>query len=133
MQMSSVNIPIVASGGLYIATAAIHAFMGGPEINAPIQASDLHPFIRAISAVIWHALTALFVIFGVALLWTARDGSRALIVTILAVTLAFVALFLGIGIVLLGTVGAMLQWVLFGAIAATLIWGLIRAPAPAFA
>lgn len=133
MQTKSLNRPIAIAGGLYLATAAIHAFMGGPEINAPIQASELHPLIRAISAVIWHALTALFVVFGVALLWTARNGNRALSVTILAVTVAFVALFLGIGIVLMGTVGAMLQWVLFGAIAAALVWGLIRLPSSAAA
>lgn len=129
MQTSSLNIAIGLSGALYLATAAIHAFMGGPEINAPIQASELHPLIRAISAVIWHALTALFVVFGIALLWTARQANRALIVTILVVTLAFVALFLGIGIVALGTVGEMLQWVLFAAIAVSLSWGLRRAPA----
>lgn len=130
MPTSSLNVPIVVAGGLYLATAAIHAFMGGPEINAPIQASELHPLIRAISAVIWHALTALFVIFGAGLLWTAREDNRALITLVLTVTLAFVALFLGIGIVLLGTVAAILQWVLFGAIAAALVWGLVRQPAP---
>ena len=126
MQTKPLNLPLVGAAILYVATAAIHAFMGGPEINAPIQLSDLHPLIRAISAVIWHALTVLFLIFGGALWWAARHENQALVVTILAVTLAFIALFLVIGIVLLGTFFAMLQWVIFGAIAVAMIWGLLQ-------
>ncbi len=126
MQSQSLNIPFAVAGGLFFATAAIHAFMGGPEINAPIQASDLNALIRSISAVVWHALTALFLVFGLALLWTARHANRALVVTILAVNLAFIALFVVIGIVLLGTVGVMLQWVLFAAISAVMLWGMAR-------
>lgn len=126
MRTNSLNVPLAVAAALYFATAAIHAFMGGPEINAPIQLSELHPLVRAISAVIWHALTALFLTFGGALLWAARAENQALVITILAVTLAFIALFLIIGIVLLGTIFAMLQWVLFGAIAAAMIWGLMQ-------
>ncbi|WP_341861831.1 hypothetical protein [Gymnodinialimonas sp. 57CJ19] len=117
MTVRALNVPIVVAGGLYLATAAIHAFMGGPEVNAPVQASGLDPLVRAVSAVVWHALTAIFVVFGVALLWTARRPSAALVWTVLAVSVAFVGLFLGGGVVALGTVWPMPQWVLFGGIA----------------
>lgn len=127
MMSRSVNLPIAIAGALYLATAAIHAFAGGPEINAPVQASELPALVRAVSAVIWHALTALFVIFGVALLWCAGRQNAALVVTILAATTAFIVLFIVVGVALLGTVGAMLQWVLFSAIAAVIGWGLLRA------
>lgn len=108
------------------ATAAIHAFGGGPEINAPIQASSLAPMLRGISAVIWHALTALFVIFAAGLTWASWRKSDALVWMILAVCLAFVGLFMGIGLVLLGNVTVMPQWVIFLSISGVLLAGLFR-------
>lgn len=120
------NMAYLAAAGLFLATAAIHAFMGGPEINAAVQGSDLHPLVRAVSAVVWHALTALFVVFGGAMAWAAWHSARAVVVTVLAVNLSFVGLFLAIGIVALGTVWPMPQWVLFGAISGLMVWGLTR-------
>ncbi|GAB5445699.1 hypothetical protein [Gymnodinialimonas sp.] len=123
MTVRALNVPIAVAGGLYLATAAIHALVGGPEVNAPVQASDLDPLVRAVSAVVWHALTALFIVLGVALLWTARRVSVALVWVVLAVSVAFVGLFLGVGVVALGSVWPMPQWVLFGGIAGVLGWG----------
>ncbi len=123
MDQKRLNLGYAIAGGLFVATAAIHAFVGGPEVNAPVQGSGLDPLVRAVSAVVWHALTALFVVFGVALLWTARRPSAALVWVVLAVSLAFVGLFLGVGIAALGSVWPMPQWVLFGGIAGVLVWG----------
>ncbi len=126
MTQPRMNIAYLVSAGLFLMTAAIHAFMGGPEINAPVQGSELHPLVRAVSAVVWHALTALFVIFGGAMAWAAWHSARALVVTLLAVNLSFIGLFLAIGAVALGTVWPMPQWVLFGAISGVMVWGLTR-------
>ncbi|MEX3014967.1 hypothetical protein [Gymnodinialimonas hymeniacidonis] len=124
MDRKRLNLGYAIAGGLFVATAAIHAFVGGPEVNAPVQGSGLDPLVRAVSAVVWHALTALFVVFGGALFWAAWHGARALVMTVLAVNVAFIALFLAIGIVALGTVWPMPQWVLFGLISGVMIWGL---------
>ncbi len=124
MQSQFLNIPFAVAGGLFFATAAIHAFMGGPEVNAPVQGSGLDPLVRAVSAVVWHALTALFVVFGGALIWAAWHGARALVMTVLAVNLSFIALFLVIGTVALGTVWPMPQWVLFTLISGVMVWGM---------
>ncbi|WP_224815204.1 hypothetical protein [Hasllibacter sp. MH4015] len=124
MERNKTNIGYLVAGGLFVATAAIHALVGGPEVNAPVQDSALDPLVRAVSAVVWHALTALFVVFGGAMIWTAWNGGRALVVTLLAVNAAFIALFLAIGIVALGTIWPMPQWVLFGVISGVMIWGL---------
>lgn len=110
------NLWLVAAGALMLFCAAIHAFLGGPEVNAPVQAAALDPVVRAVSAVVWHALTALFLVFGAALIWLARNPSPPLFWTILAVNLSFIAIFLVIGFVELGSVTLMPQWTLFLAI-----------------
>ena len=124
MTHARLNKAYLAAAALFVMTAAIHAFMGGPEINAAVQGSELHPLVRAVSAVVWHALTALFVVFGGAMAWAAWHSARAVVVTVLAVNLSFVGLFLAIGIVALGTVWPMPQWVLFGGISGVMIWGM---------
>ncbi len=43
---------MIAATALMFATLLAHVFGGGPEIHAPIQASELSPYLRAISAVI---------------------------------------------------------------------------------
>ena len=124
MAQNRLNIAYLVAAGLFVLTAAIHAFMGGPEINAAVQGSELHPLVRAVSAVVWHALTALFVIFGGAMAWAAWHSARALVVTLLAVNVSFIGLFLAIGIVVLGAVWPMPQWVLFGGISGVMLWGM---------
>lgn len=128
--MRHMNLWYMGAAAMMLATAAIHAFAGGPGINAPIQASELHEVVRAVSAVIWHALTALFVIFAVALAraarGAAREASAVLVWTILAVCLAFAGLFVGMGYALLGSLVLMPQWVIFVAIAGVLRVGLSR-------
>ena len=126
MERNRMNWGYFAAGVLFVLAAGTHALVGGPEVNAPVQGSGLDPVVRAVSAVVWHALTALFVVFGGALFWAALHGARALVVTVLAANIAFVALFLAIGVVALGTVWPMPQWILFGVISAVMIWGLWR-------
>lgn len=105
------------------ATALIHVFGGGPEIHEPIQASELAPLLKGISAVIWHAITAILVVNAFALLWCARDPNRPLEVTILAVQLSFIGLFWFYGLTMFGTLMQMPQWILFGGISILIVAG----------
>jgi hypothetical protein len=125
--MSNMNPWLLAAGLLMAVCAGLHAILGGPEINAPVQASELTPLVRAVMAVVWHVLTALFVIFALGLFWSARHPAPALLWTILATSLSFVALFVGIGLVALGSVTLMPQWSLFAAISVLILLGLRRA------
>ena len=120
----SINKPLVAGALLFLATAAIHVFIGGPEINTPIQNAPLDPVVRSVSAVIWHALTALFVVLGGALAWSARTPNRPLLATILAINLSIVGLFLGFGMMALGSIWPMPQWTLFLAISVCILLGM---------
>ena len=126
MSVTALNRPILAASGLLVVTALTHAFVGGPEVNAPVQSSGLDPVVRAVSAVVWHALTALFLVLAAAFAWAARHSNPLLIWVTLALNLAFIAIFAAIGLVALGNLSEMPQWTLFVAISLCLLIGLRR-------
>ena len=126
MSDTALNRPVLAASGLLVVTALTHAFVGGPEINSPVQSSGLDPVVRAVSAVVWHALTALFLVLAAALAWTARHNNPLLIWVTLALNLAFIAIFAAVGVVALGNLTEMPQWTLFVAISLCLLVGLRR-------
>lgn len=95
-------------------TAAVHVFAGGPEIMGPVYDASLSPDLRAVLHVVWHGITAFLACSALALLWLVRHPQeRALAVFISAVQLLFAALFLGIGVIELGEVWTMPQWIAF--------------------
>lgn len=120
------NIPFAVASAALVGIAAIHAFMGGPEINVPVQLSDLHPVVRSVMAVIWHAITVLALIMAGSMAWSARHANTPLVLSVLAVNLGFIAVFLAVGIGQLGNILQMPQWVLFLAVSALIGWGLMR-------
>jgi len=130
-QLHNINRPFLAAAALLFATAGIHAFVGGPEINRPVQQSALDPVVRSVVAVIWHAITALALVLGGAMIWSARFQNRALVLTVLAINLSFAALFVLIGWSALSTLWPMPQWVIFLTISAVLLWGLRVSPVQA--
>jgi hypothetical protein len=115
--------PTLAAAALMAITCAIHVFAGTPEVDAPIQASDLPLILRAISSVLWHAVTVQLVAFTVALLWVARHPNRPVSLLIAAICTAYAALFLAIGLTMTGSPIPLLQWVLFLPLAALTLWG----------
>ncbi len=117
------RIPTLLAAGMMAATCALHVFGGGPEFHGPIQASDMALPLRAISAILWHAVSLLLAIQAVALIWMARhphDGMAALLV---AIQISFAGLFLFYGQTMMGTVWALGQWTVFLALAALIGWG----------
>jgi len=124
MSVNHLNRPVLFAAGLFVITAATHAFVGGPEINSPVQASGLEPVVRAVSAVVWHALTALFLILAAGLVWAARHRNPALLWLTLALNISFILIFMAIGLLALGNLIEMPQWTLFAAISVCLVLGL---------
>lgn len=98
---------------LMVGTCAIHAFVGGPEVHGPIQASDLPPLLRAVSAVVWHGVTVILAAFALALFWMARHPNKPMAVLIIGVLLGFAALFFTYGLSAMGNVWDMPQWIIF--------------------
>ena len=115
--------PTIAAAILMLITAGIHVFAGAPEVHVPIQASDLHPILRAISAVLWHAVTVQLLAFTAALLWVAKHPNRPVSLLIATICLGYTALFLWIGTSMLQSPWPMPQWTLFAGLASLTLWG----------
>ncbi len=125
--------PTLAAAGLMVATVALHVIGGGAEFHVPIQASSLDLPLRAISAVVWHAVTILLAVQAVALLWLARHPNGAMALLLVAIQIGFAGLFLFYGQTMLGTVWILGQWTIFLALAALIVWGqwrVLSVPAP---
>jgi len=120
------NVPFLIAGIMFVATAGIHAFAGGAEVNAPVQASTLDPVVRSVMAVVWHAITAVALVLAAAMIWTARHRNMAVIVLTLAINVSFIGLFWAIGIAELGSLLLMPQWIIFATITFVILWGIRR-------
>lgn len=117
------NRPILAAAVLMILTLFVHVFAGGPEIHQLIQTSALPTGLRAVSAVLWHAVSVNLLVFSVALLWLAKHPNPPLGLTISFIQLGWAALFLYYGASMLATVWLMPQWLIFLTIPALTFWG----------
>ncbi|MFY0616533.1 hypothetical protein [Shimia sp.] len=117
---------MTAAAALLFLTTGVHVFMGGPEIHHVIQASALPEDVRAIGAVLWHAITATLLVFALGCLWLAHNTNTALAVTIGAVQVLFAVLFIFYGATLLGTLWVMPQWIIFLLIPVVMLLGLLR-------
>ena len=122
------NSAHIWAGAMFVGAAAIHAFMGGPEINAPIQSSALDPVVRSVAAVVWHVITALALVLAGALFWVARHPNPTVLWIIHGINASFVAIFLWVGVAQLGSVWPMPQWTIFAAISAVMFWGMRAQP-----
>lgn len=119
------NKPLAAAGILTILYCGVHVFAGGPEIHDPALASELDPLVKGVFSVVWHAITAMMLLNGLALIWLARDkrqtGSGWLVV---AQFTAFAVLFIAYGLARFGDLSTMPQWSGFLVISAIAAWGL---------
>ncbi|TCL00478.1 hypothetical protein BXY66_3121 [Shimia isoporae] len=118
------NYWMASAGGLLLLTAYVHVFMGGPEIHDVIQASALDPGVRGVAAVIWHAITAILLVYAVVCASLAKSPNRGLALHIIAVQICFAALFVFYGLTLLGNLSVMPQWIIFLTIPAVMAMGL---------
>ena len=108
---------------LTAATFCIHVFSGGPEIHRPIQNSALAPILRCISAVLWHGISIVLLVFALALAWMAWHPNLPLAVTMIVIQLGFAGLFLYYGLRITGSVWPAPQWVIFIGLSGLIAWG----------
>ncbi len=117
---------ILSAGILSLLTLLAHVFGGGPEIHDPVLESDLLVELKAVLSVIWHAITAILAINGVALFMASRHAryQKPIVLLIAGQYLAFAALFIFYGWIRLGTLAPMPQWTIFIAISVLALAGL---------
>lgn len=94
-------------------TTLVHAFVGGPEVYAPVRISALDPLTRSVTSVVWHVVTAQLALLAVGLYWVSAHRNPALEAMIGAMQLSFVVLFIGYGLGDLGSLWMMPQWTIF--------------------
>lgn len=106
---------MMTAGVLSLLTAAIHVFLGGPEVNAPVQFSEgLALEVRATTAVVWHGITAMLILSGLSKIYAARSGQIGSAVFLVATQyVALAALFIGYGLANFGNLWVLPQWTLF--------------------
>ena len=117
---------MLAASAMLAFTVYVHVFMGGPEVHLPIQQSELSLELRALSAVLWHAVTVILTIFAIAAFFSARRKNADLGIIMIAVQVGFAGLFVYYGLALLGTLWLMPQWIIFLAISVVMGIGVIR-------
>ncbi len=117
------NKPLLAAAVVSAATFGLHVIGGGAEIHAPIQDSDLPLPLRAVSAVLWHFVSAVLLLQAVAFVWLSRQPSPPLVWFLIALQACIAGPFLFYGITMLGTVWTLGQWLIFVVIAALGLWG----------
>lgn len=124
MENTQINRLHLAAAALMGLTTLVHTFVGGPEINAPIRASTtLAPELISVLTVVWHIVTANLAILTLSLFWLSRHPNLALANALLAMTLSYVALFVGYGLSDLGNLTTMPQWTGFAVIALLILLG----------
>jgi len=125
---NSKNMWLLAASAISFATIGLHVIGGTPEIMSPLYASNTPKLSVGIAEVMWNQITLLLAI-GSWVFWRAANRPQkafeltiAMIVLYLGITL----LFIGSGLSMFASLWVMPQWVLFLAMAALAIIGLVR-------
>jgi len=116
----------LAAAALMAFTFLVHTFVGGPEIYAPVRASDFDPALRSVLSVVWHIVTIMLAVMAVGVFVTAISRNAALEWVLIALNLGTAALFIGYGLADLGNVIEMPQWTGFLLIAVLMLIGQMR-------
>ncbi len=121
------NAWLLAAGIAALLLDIVHIFPGGREIHRPMVASHWPEPAKAIWSVVWHAVTAVMAIGGVALIAAAFLPEQALALSVvpIALFLSAAVLFIVYGLIRLGTVRVLLQWTAFLVISALGLIGLV--------
>ena len=123
------NLGYLLSGIGAALTFGLHVWGGGPEFLHPYLTMLEDPRLRAMSVVLWHAVSLALALQALAMIWLARNPSRPLGLFIAASHLGWAVLFLIVGQTMLGTVWDFVQWVIFVVLAGLALWGAAR-PSP---
>lgn len=115
MQYLNHHLLTGVAGILSLATAVLHVWGGGVEFHKPMLAGGSSDKLKAGFSVIWHEVTAMLVVNGVALLAVVRSPAfgQGLIWLVLLQFLAFAFLFMFYGRTRLKTFWVLPQWTIF--------------------
>lgn len=120
------NRVLIVAAALSLALTAVHVFGGGADVHAPLLQSDASAVNKGFVSVIWHAVTTNMLICTGAL-FVAAQAPRwrgVLVGIVLCQYGAFIALFLGYGLIRFSSVLVMPPWIGFAVICGVALLGL---------
>jgi hypothetical protein len=120
------NLWLLSAGVAALLLDLVHIFLGGRMIHRPMVAAHWPEPAKAVWSVVWHAVTAVMGVGGLALIGAAflPDQALALSVVPIALFLSAAVLFIFYGLRRLGTLRILPHWVAFLAISALGLIGL---------
>ncbi|CUH82493.1 hypothetical protein [Tropicibacter naphthalenivorans] len=74
------------AAGLSLLWAIVHTFLGGPEIAAPLLASDLPQVVRATAWMVWHMTTGVLFLLALGFALATYLSARSALVTLTALS-----------------------------------------------
>ncbi len=114
--------PYLCLSALMAGIVAVHVFLGGPQYAEPFLDDLSTPDLRAMSQVLWHAVTLSLILVALAYLWLGFHRNPALFVFTSALQFGWAGLFLFYGATHLGELATQPQWVLFLGFPASASW-----------
>lgn len=128
--MRKLNYWYLAGAISCVAMLGMHVFVGGPQLNAPIQNSALPHGVRAVSEVAWHSVTAAFALMAAGLAYlAAAPNNGALAKYIVSQLFLLSMLFVSYSVSRFGNVTSMYLWPIFLVIAAIVGMGMAKSRA----
>lgn len=113
MEKFDLNTPVLIASLTMAVTFLVHVFVGGPELYVPLRASNLSTIEWSTLSVVWHFVSMQLFLLSAVLFYLARSRNPALFIFTLVTSFGFAVLFIGHGLVDLGSVWPMPQWIAF--------------------
>lgn len=107
-------------------TCGVHIFAGGPELYAPLRASDGDPVFTSVFSVVWHFVTLQLALMALGLWHLSIHPNPALFWGLWMSLAGTGALFVGYGLNDLHSLWPMPQWIAFWGVAALMLPGARR-------
>ncbi len=110
------NRRLLIAGLLALFTAAVHIFIGTPEVHRPLLESLLSPELKLVLYACWHLVSVMLVFSGVFLLRACaasrRNINRELVIMLGLSWVAYGLVFFAFGVVYPGMLLRLPQWML---------------------
>jgi len=117
---------LIGAAALMAVCFLAHLFAGGAEVIDPLRASAVPDVPKAVLLVVWHMATLLLAVLTWALWHLSAHDNRALCGVVAVLSLGAAGLFIAYGVLMLGSLWPMPQWIAFLVVAALMAVGMRR-------
>ena len=108
-------------------TFLAHVLLGGPELYEPLCDSDVPDELKSVFSVLWHFVSLQLLLMSIAIWWLAKHENGPLFHFVFITALGFAILFIVYGLIDLGGLWIMPQWIAFGSVVGLMVFSWFRA------